>query len=101
MSKRYFISATAKNDNGFMMCSAGCSAIDNEDYVVTTNYLKSDEVPDTCSDAKGFTELVAGLLNAFYNSVDVSNMEEDAVRLLGIQEAKLNIPSPENPQIPF
>ena len=54
-------------DNGFMMCSCGTSISDNQNYVVTTYYLKADEVPDLCNDAKTFAELVAKLLNNYYN----------------------------------
>jgi len=63
----YFKAATTKEDNGFMMCSCGTSISDNANYVVTTNYLKADEVPDLCNDAKTFAELVAKLLNNHYN----------------------------------
>jgi poly(A) polymerase Pap1 len=48
------------------MC--GNSGIDNKDhYVVTTELLKADEVPEKCMDAKSFAELVAKLLNRHYN----------------------------------
>jgi hypothetical protein len=63
-----FKSATTKNDDGFMMCSCGKSGIDNENYVVTTHYLKADEIPDECVDAKTFSELVAKLLNEYYKN---------------------------------
>jgi hypothetical protein len=63
----YFKAVTTKEDNGFMMCSCGTSISDNQNYVVTTHYLKSDEVPDLCNDAKTFAELVAKLLNNYYN----------------------------------
>ena len=65
--KVYFKSTTTKNDDGFMMCSCGCSGIDNNDYVVTTEHLKADEVPDECADAKTFSELVSKLLNEHFN----------------------------------
>ncbi len=63
----YFKASTTTRDDGFMMCSSGNSAIDNQDWVVTTNLLKCDEVPDECTDAKSFSELVAKLLNEYYN----------------------------------
>jgi hypothetical protein len=63
----YFKACSSKEDNGWLMCSCGNSCQDGQEYVVTTNYLKADEVPDECSDAKSFAELVAGLLNEYYN----------------------------------
>ena len=63
----YFIAATTKDDNGFMMCSCGTSISDDQNYVVTTHHLKADEVPELCNDAKTFAELVAKLLNEYYN----------------------------------
>ena len=64
----YFISETSRKYKGWMMCDCGNSRIDNNDhYVVTTNHLKADEVPDLCNDSKTFSELVAKLLNEFYN----------------------------------
>ncbi len=63
----YFKSSTTTNDDGFMQCICGLSAIDNNKYVVTTHYLKADEIPEECQDAKTFSELVAKLLNEYYN----------------------------------
>ena len=64
----YFKAVTTKNDDGWMMCDCGNSGIDNGDYyVVTTEHLKADEVPDLCTDSKTFAELVAKLLNEYYN----------------------------------
>ena len=67
--KIYFKAVTSKNDDGWMQCDCGNSGIDNNDYyVVTTNHLKADEVPDLCTDSKTFAELVAKLLNEYYNT---------------------------------
>lgn len=64
----YFKAVTSKNDDGWMMCDCGNSGIDNNDhYVVTTEHLKADEVPDLCNDSKTFAELVAKLLNEYYS----------------------------------
>ena len=63
----YFKACTSSEDNGWLMCSCGNSVQDGASYVVTTNYLKADEVPDECADAKTFAELVARLLNEYYN----------------------------------
>lgn len=96
---RYFISTTTVD--GWPMCTCGCSVEDNKDYYVETNGLKGDEVMDECSDAKSFSELVAGLLNAFYFELDVSKMTPDQVRVMGMKSDELNIPSAENPTLPF
>lgn len=65
----YFKAVTSKNDDGWMQCDCGNSGIDGDDhYVITTNNLKADEVPDLCQDSKTFAELVARLLNRYYNS---------------------------------
>lgn len=64
----FFKAVTSKEDDGWMMCDCGNSGIDNKDhYVVTTNQLKAYEVPDKCEDSKTFSELVAKLLNQYYN----------------------------------
>ncbi len=65
--KIYFVSADTKNDNGFMQMSCGKSSIDNLNYVVTTNNIHADEIPEECCDAKTFAELVAKLINEYYN----------------------------------
>lgn len=65
----YFKACTTKQDDGWMMCYCGNSGMDNNDhYVVTTEHLKADEVPDLCCDAKTFSDLVAKLLNNYYNN---------------------------------
>lgn len=64
----YFKACTTKKDDGWMMCDCGNSGIDNGDYyIVTTEHLKCDEVPEKCTDSKTFAELVAKLLNEHYN----------------------------------
>lgn len=70
---RYFIAVETKNDNGWMMCAFGCSTIDNNDYTLTTNGLHADQVPQAMCDAKTSAELIAGLLNAYYNGVNVAD----------------------------
>ncbi len=65
--KIYFLSSDTKNDNGFMQMHCGLSSIDNKSYVVTTHNLHATDIPDLCTDAKTFSELVAKLLNEYYN----------------------------------
>jgi hypothetical protein len=64
---KLFKAATIKDDNGFMMCACGQSGIDNNHYVVTTNSVHIDEIPNDCNDASTFSELVARLLNEHYS----------------------------------
>lgn len=69
--RTYFKAVTAKQDDGWMMCDCGNSGMDgNDHYVVTTERLHADEVPDMCTDAKTFAELVARLLNDHYNKTN-------------------------------
>jgi len=63
----YFKSATLTVNEGWMQMDCGKSSVDNNRYVVTTHQLKSSEVPTECCDAKSFSELVAKLLNQYYN----------------------------------
>ncbi|HRH83601.1 MAG TPA: hypothetical protein PK210_05125 [Bacteroidia bacterium] len=63
----YFKAVTSDQNDGFIMCSCGSSGIDNKNYEVTTENLHADEVPELCMDAKTFAELVAKLLNEYYN----------------------------------
>ncbi len=67
IDKVYFVSADTKNDNGFMQMHCGTSSVDNLNYVVTTNNIHADEIPNECTDAKSFSELVAKLLNEYFN----------------------------------
>ena len=85
MSK-LFKSVTQEKDNGWMQCSFGCSSIDSNDYVLTTHYLKADEVPDEMNDAKTASEMVAGLLNAYYMGIDVTKLKPDVICKMGVIE---------------
>jgi hypothetical protein len=62
-----FKATTTKDDDGWLMASCGHSSIDEQDWIITTQRLHADEVPEDCQDAKTFAELVARLLNEFYN----------------------------------
>lgn len=100
MSKRYFLGTPSKNDNGFMMADCGASN-DGENYVVTTNGLHSDQVPDEVVEPRTCSQLIAGLLNAFYSNVDVSKMEATKVIELGLALEEKDIPHPDNPELIF
>ena len=101
MSSRLFIGTTPKLDNGWMMCHCGCANDSANDYVITTNYLKADEVPDECMDAKSFSRLCAGLLNAYYSGVDVTKWDANKVVLLGMPNEEVEIPHHDNTELPF
>lgn len=99
---RYFIGCTTEQaTENWPMASAGCSGIDDEDYAVSTNHLKGDEVPDACTDAKTFALLMAGLLNAFYSGVNALSYSEQDVMEMGKAESELDIPHCDNVELPF
>jgi hypothetical protein len=85
MSK-LFKSVVSKKDDGWMQCNFGCSSIDSKDYVLTTHYLKADEVPEEMNDAKTASEMVAGLLNAYYMGIDVTKLQPDVICKMGVIE---------------
>jgi len=100
--KLFFKSMIANKADGWPMGFYGCSCIDNNDYCLDTHYLKSDEVPEAMMDAKTSSELIAGLLNAYYSAVDVSKMNEDKVMELGrLTEEKTAFNNPNQTEIPF
>lgn len=97
-----FKSVIAKDADGWPMGFYGNSCIDNQDYALDTHYLKSDEVPEAMCDAKTSSELIAGLLNAFYKEVDVSQMSEDEVMRMGVYVEERDVPfNPNQTEIPF
>ena len=101
--RKYFKGINEKASDGWMLgFTTGNSCIDNEDWVVDTNSLHADQVPEYCSDAKLFAQLVAGLLNCYYNDVSAVELTEKQVSNLGIVDVEIeSIPSPKNPQLPF
>lgn len=78
-----FKSMITKNADGWPMGFYGNSSIDGEDYSLDTHYLKSDEIPDAMMDAKTCSQIIAGLLNAYYMGKDVTEMEEEEVMRMG------------------
>lgn len=102
MSRRLFIGTTPAKDYGWMMCHCGLANQDGEgSYVITTNNLKADEVPDPCNDAKTFSQFCAGLLNAYYNGVDARQLTLEKVIDLGVAPEVKDIPSNLNTELPF
>jgi hypothetical protein len=98
-----FKSNIAKKADGWPMGFYGNSGIDGEDYCLDTHYLKADEVPEAMGDAKTCSQLIAGLLNAYYTGKDVSNMEDDEVIRMGTFIPEEDVPelNPNQTEIPF
>lgn len=84
-----------------MAFQSGKSGEDGESYAISTNNLKSDEVPDICMDAKSFAEFMAGLLNAYFSDVDALAFDPEKIAEMGRPEIALDIPHRDNPEIPF
>lgn len=98
-----FKSMIADKADGWPMGFYGCSNIDNQDYALDTHYLKSDEVPAAMCDAKTCSELIAGLLNAYYTKKDVTQMSEHEVQRLGVYVEQEDTParSDNTKELPF
>ena len=73
MKRILFKAVTQEKDDGWLQCSFGNSGIDGNDYVLTTHYLKADEVPEQMQDAKTACELMANLLNKHFYKEYKSN----------------------------
>lgn len=64
----YFVGVPVAQDGGFMMADCGKANDDEGAYwVITTTGLKADEIPEECTNASTFAQLVAKLLNEYYN----------------------------------
>lgn len=102
--RRYFAAIADKKHIGqgwpLAFCS-GNSISDYKDWYIETLYLKADQVPEVCNDSASFAQLVAGLLNCYYNEIETKGMDEKAVVRFGKPLAELNIPHPANPELPF
>lgn len=99
--RKYFKGVTEKEADGWMLSFiTGRSSEDNQDYVVDTNSLHADQVPDACNDAKSFSRLVAGLLNYYYNGF-FEGVDDDMLMELGTVTKAEEIPSAKNPELPF
>lgn len=104
MPKRYFTAIGDKKRLGqdwpLAFCS-GNSISDFKDWSIETVCLKADEIPDLCNDAKTFSQLVAGLLNAYYSGIDATKLNEEQLLRSGTDLVELGIPHPLNPELPF
>ena len=100
--RKYFKGINTKAADGWMLgFVSGNSAIDGQDWIIDTNSLHADEVPQECTDAKTFSQLVAGLLNAYYNDIETKDLDEITLMNMGTVEEEEEIPGPENPKLPF
>jgi hypothetical protein len=101
---RYFIAIADDQYKGqgwpLAFCS-GNSCSDFKDWSIETEGLKADEVPDVCNDAKTFSQLVAGLLNAYYNKIETKDLTVEKIIRMGKPQKDLGIPHPSNPELPF
>ncbi|HEU4903189.1 MAG TPA: hypothetical protein VFT06_10360 [Flavisolibacter sp.] len=87
---------------GWPICwNTGNDVQDNQDYSIEILGHKADEIPSVLATAKPTAELIAGLLNAYFNGIDVSKLDEKKVCRMGKPLVELNIPHPANPELPF
>jgi hypothetical protein len=102
--RRYFAAIGEKDKvgNGWPLafCS-GNSMSDFKDWSIETVGLKGDEVPGVCNDSKTFSELVAGLLNAYFNELETKDLTEEKLIRMGKPLVELRIPHLLNPELPF
>lgn len=104
MATRYFSAIGDQKHVGTgwpVAFSSGNSISDFKDWSIEALGFHADEMRETWNDAKDFAQLVAGLLNAYYNNMDTREMDEKKLIRLGKPLAELNIPHPANPELPF
>jgi len=99
--RKYFKGVNSEDADGWMLANCGNSGIDGNDYTIDTNSLHADEVPEACMDAKTFSQLVAGLLNIYYNNKVTTDLTEAYILEMGTVVEEEEIPSPQNPKLPF
>lgn len=100
--RKYFKGINEKAADGWLLgVVTGNSALDGQDWIIDTNSLHADQVPEACADAQSFSKLVAGLLNAFYNNIETRELDENNLILMGTVEKEEQIPSPKNNSLPF
>ena len=101
---RYFIAIGDDEHKGQgwpMAFVSGNSQTDNKDWSIETVGLKGDEVPGECCDSMTFSQLVAGLLNCFYNNIETKNKSAKTIIRMGKPEVKPRIKKINGPEIPF
>lgn len=53
---------------------------------LTTHNINKEEIPEVHLNNEKFTHLIAGLLNAFYAGIDISDYEEGGIIEMGKPE---------------
>jgi hypothetical protein len=102
--KRQFAAIGDKNKIGTgwpLAFVSGKSCKDDKDWSIEILYHHSDEVPNELNDAKDFSELIAGLLNCYYNEIETYPKTVKQLMEMGRSIEELNIPHPNNTEIPF
>src|SRR6185369_9473233 len=101
--QKIFKSVIIKNDDGWTQGVFGNSQVDGKDYTLTTHCLHGDEVPEVMNDSKSATEFIAGLLNAYFNKVDVRGIDQDKICLMGVIDKERTglYENPNQKEIPF
>lgn len=102
--RRYFAAIADNKHKGQgwpLAFVTGNSYTDFKDWSIETLYLKADEVPEECNDAATFAQLVAGLLNCYYNNIETKDKAEEQIIRMGKPLIDLGIPHPDNTELPF
>jgi len=102
--RRYFAAIGDKQHQGTgwpVAFISGASSNDRKDWSLECLGFHADEMREAWMDAKEFSELVAGLLNAYYNGQETGNLDEKTLIRMGKPLQELNIPHTANPEIPF
>jgi hypothetical protein len=100
--RKFFKGISEKASDGWMLAVVtGNSNVDGKDWIIDTNSLHADQVPESCTDAALFAKLVAGLLNCFYNNIETKPLSAEQIIELGTVVEEEKIPHPSNPELPF
>lgn len=100
--RKFFKGISEKASDGWMLAIVtGNSNVDGQDWIIDTNSLHGDQVPESCNDAASFSKLVAGLLNCFYNKIETKPLSPEQIIELGTVAEEEIIPHASNPQLPF
>lgn len=98
-----FKSMETKKADGWMLGFYGNSCSDGKDYCLDTHCLHADEVPDALTDSKTTSQMIAGLLNAYYKKIEVTKLTEEEVCRMGIYIPDEDVPvfNPNQIVLPF
>lgn len=102
--KRHFAAIADKKHIGTgwpLAFVSGYSNLDWKDWSIEILGYHADEVPEECNDAATFAQLVAGLLNCYYNDLETKGKSVKELIRMGKPLIELGIPHPSNPELPF